>query len=129
MKTRGARNASTSADILVDLAQQAVLFHTADALAYADIDFDGHRETWAIRSRGFRRWLSQRFFTVTKGAPSSQALAAALNVLEAKAQFEGPERPVFVRVGGMGDRLYLDLADDAWGVVEIGPGGWRVIGD
>src|SRR5262245_55179460 len=62
-----------------------------------------------------------------EGAPNSDALQSALNVLEAKAHFDSPERPVHVRVGGLCDRLYLDLCDEHWRVVEIDATGWRVI--
>ena len=48
---------------------------------------------------------------------------------EAKAHFDGPERSVCIRVGGLGGRLYLDLGDDAWRAVEIDAAGWRVIDD
>jgi hypothetical protein len=44
-------------DILMDAAMAAELFHTADSDGYADIEVDGRRETWPIRSRGFRHWL------------------------------------------------------------------------
>jgi hypothetical protein len=33
------------------------LFHTSDRVAYADVDILGWRETWPVRSRGFRYWL------------------------------------------------------------------------
>ena len=48
-------------------------------------------------------------------------------MIEAKAHFDGPERPVFIRVGGLDGRLYLDLGDEAWRAVEIDATGWRVI--
>jgi hypothetical protein len=53
-------------------------------------------------------------------------MQSALNVMEAKAQFDAPEREVFVRVGGANGRLYLDLADQTWRAVEIDATGWRV---
>lgn len=37
-----------------------------------DLDINVHRETWPIRVKGFRRWLAQRFFEQTGGAPSSE---------------------------------------------------------
>jgi hypothetical protein len=115
------------ADILIEIAQSAELFHTADGSGFADLDIDGHRETWSIRSKGFRRWLTRRFFEKTAGAPGSEALQSALNVIEAKAHFDAPQRAVHIRVGGMDGRLYLDLCDDAWRAVEIDATGWRVI--
>lgn len=117
----------TQADILIDLAGAADLFHSADGTALADILINEHRETWPVRTKGFRRWLARQFFEQTGGAPSSEALQSALNVIEAKAHFDGPERPVFIRVGGLDGRLYLDLGDEAWGAVEIDATGWRII--
>jgi len=117
----------TQADILIDLAQTADLFHAPDGTGFADLGINGHRETWPIRAKGFRRWLARRFFEETQGAPSSEALQSALNVIEAKAHFDAPERVVHVRVGGLEGKLYLDLGDEAWRAVEIDATGWRVI--
>jgi hypothetical protein len=117
----------TQADILIDLAAAVELFHSADGTAFADVEINGHRETSPVRTKGFRRWLARQFFEVTGGAPSSEALQSALNVIEARAHFDAPERPVFIRVGELDGKLYLDLGDDAWRAVEIDGGGWRVI--
>jgi hypothetical protein len=51
----------TQAAILVGLAQVAELFHTAERKAYADIHNDGHRETWAVRSKDFKLWLGHAY--------------------------------------------------------------------
>jgi hypothetical protein len=48
-------------------------------------------------------------------------------VIEAKAHFDAPERAVHIRVGGLGDRIYIDLGDETWRAVEIDTTGWRVI--
>jgi hypothetical protein len=48
-------------------------------------------------------------------------------VIEAKAHFDAPERVVHIRVGGLDDRLYLDLGDATWRAVEIDATGWQVI--
>ena len=117
----------TQADILIGLAQTAELFHTPDGTGFADLAVNGHRETWPIRGKGFRRWLARRFFEETGGAPSSEALQSALNVIEAKAHFDASERQVHIRIGALDDRLYLDLGDEVWRAVEIGAAGWRVI--
>jgi hypothetical protein len=121
------RRGPKQADILIELAQTAELFHTPDGSGFADLDINGHRETWPIRAKGFRRWLARRFFEATQGAPSSESLQSALNVIEAKAHFDAPERTVHIRVGGLDGRLYLDLGDATWRAVEIDTTGWRVI--
>jgi hypothetical protein len=115
------------ADILVSLAADADLFHAADATSYADLEINGHRESWPIRSKGFKRWLARQFFETTGGAPNSDALQSAFNVIEAKAYFDAPERAVHIRVAGLEGRLYLDLGDESWRAVEIDATGWRVI--
>jgi hypothetical protein len=117
----------TQADILIELATTAELFHAPDGTGFADLHVNRHRETWPIRAKGFRRWLARRFFEATQGAPSSEALQSALNVIEAKAHFDAPERVVHIRVGGLDGRLYLDLGDETWRAVEIDATGWRVI--
>ena len=115
--------------MLMDLADSAELFHTATGTAYADLAIDGHRETWPVRGPRFRAWLRRRYYEATGDALNAAALNAALNLLEARAQFDGPERTVHVRVAEHEGRIYLDLADQAWRAVDIGPDGWRVVGE
>jgi hypothetical protein len=115
------------ADILIDLAQAADLFHSPDGNGFADLDINGHRETWPIRSKGFRRWLARRYFETTAGAPSSEALQSALNVIEAEAHFNAPERTVHVHVAGLEGKIYIDLCNETWRAVEIDAAGWRVV--
>src|SRR5215831_14655548 len=103
------------------------LFHTATGTAYADILVDGHRETWPIRSKRFRGWLRRRYYQTTENAASAAEIRSALDLLEARAQFDGPERAVHVRVAEHEGHIYLDLADQAWRAVEIGPDGWSVV--
>ncbi len=121
--------APKQADILIGLAEEAGLFHAPDRTGYADLHVNGHRETCAIRSKQFKRWLARAFYEGTGGAANSEAYQSALSVIEAKADFDGPEREVFIRVGGLAGKQYLDLGDDTWQVVEVDAVGWRIISD
>jgi hypothetical protein len=103
------------------------LFHTAAGVAYADLIIDGHRETWAVRSRQFRTWLRGRYYEETGCAANLAAIASALDLLEAKAQFDAPEREINLRVAVHQGSVYLDLADKAWQCIEINAEDWRVI--
>jgi hypothetical protein len=105
------------------------LFHTATGTAFADLRIDGHRETWPIHSKRFRYWLRRRYYQATGDAPSAAALTTALNLFEARAQFEGPERMVHVRLAEHEGHIYLDLSDTAWRAAEIGPDGSRVVAE
>jgi hypothetical protein len=114
--------------MLIAMAPTDDLFHTATGTAFADITIDGHRETWPIRSQRFRGWLRRRYYQATGDAASAAEIRSALDLFEARAQFEGPERAVHVRIAEHAGHVYLDLADEQWRAVEIGPDGWRVIG-
>src|SRR5262245_51970970 len=104
------------------------LFHTPGGVAFADFITEGHRETWPIRSKRFRTWLRRCYYHATASAPSAGVIRSALDLLEARAQFDAPEREVSTRVAEYAGRLYLDLADEHWRAVAIGPDGWRVLG-
>ena len=114
--------------MLIDMSLCEELFHTAAGTAYAEILVDGHRETWPIRSKRFRGWLRRHYYAATGDAASAAEIRSALDLLEARAQFDGPERAVHVRIAEHAGHIYLDLADEHWRAVEIGPDGWRVIG-
>jgi hypothetical protein len=119
----------SSTDILLNIATAARLFHASDATGFADLIIDGHRETWPLRSKRFQGWLRQQYYERTWDAPSPAALNAALNALEAQAQFDGPQRKVSVRLAEHDGLIYLDLADEFWRCVEIGANGWRIAED
>ena len=119
----------TQAELLVTLGADADVFHSPEGDPYATVPVEEHRETWAVKERPFRLWLVRRFFNRTGRAPNAQALQDALGVFECRARFDGPRHQVFVRVGGLDDTIYLDLANERWEAVEIGPFGWRIISD
>ena len=115
------------ADRLVALASSAVLFHTPDKTGFADVMVSRHRETWRVRSPGFRYWLTHAHLKAYGGAPNSDAMQSALNAIEAIAHFNSQERRIHVRTGALNDRLYLDLANEHWQAIEIDSAGWRLI--
>ena len=71
--------------MLEDMALCEEVFHAASGVGFADLIIDGHRETWP--------------------APKGAAIASALDVLEARAQFDAPERAVNIRVAVHAGRL------------------------
>lgn len=122
-----------AADKLIRIAEAATLFHTPDGAPYADImvgDGDkAHRETHPIRGRAFRQWLAREYHSRFRTATQSDAIGAACAVIEARARYDGPTRPVAVRVGGHDGKLYLDLCDAVWRAVEIDAFGWRIVAE
>src|SRR3954453_15442729 len=109
--------------MLEDITVCENVFHTAGGAAYADLITDGHRETWPIRSKRFRTWMRRCYYGATGAAPGTAVIASALDLLEARAQFDAPERAVSMRLAEHAGRIYLDLADQHWRAVAIGADG------
>lgn len=124
-----AQQGNTKADALIAaaLAEGVVLYHAPDGTAFADTVVGEHIETWAIRSSAFKRWLRRIFYTKIGGAPGAETLEAAVGVLEAKAQFDGGEKPVYLRCAQHEGKIYIDLCDSDWQMIEVSPDGWRLI--
>src|SRR5436189_2185489 len=114
--------------MLEEMAVCEEVFHTAGGVAFIDLINAGHRETWPIRSKSFRTWVRRCHYRATGTAPGAAVIGSALDLLEARAQFDAPERAVNMRVAEHAGRIYLDLADEHWRAVAIGPDGWRVLG-
>lgn len=117
----------TQAENLIRCADGADLSHTPAGDSYATVPVNDHRETHPVKAKGFRRWIVRAYFEKYGRPPGNQALQDALGLLEARADFDGPEREVYVRVAEHGGNVYIDLADEGWRVVEITPAGWRVV--
>ena len=117
----------TQAEILVEIAREAELWHTPDGAAWATVSIDGHREHWPLRSRGFRDWLEYRFHQETGKSPSNNAWQDAQGTLAGIARWEGAEYPVFVRVVEHDGAIYIDLANSTWQAVRVTPDGWQVV--
>ena len=98
---------TSTATKLINLANECVLWHTRDGHAYATIPVDSHVEHWPIHSKGFRLWLRHKYFDETKSAPNAQAVQDALNVLESRAVYDGPEETISIRLGELDGNIYL----------------------
>lgn len=113
--------------ILLELCESLELFHDTDLNGYAIISLPERREVWPIQSSSFQRWLEHQYYQRTQQAARTQAIKDAANTLEARARYNSPKKQVFRRVAWQGDRIYIDLADDQWRVIEIDTNGWRVL--
>jgi len=129
---------------LLDYAEEeGSFFHTPgmDAYATAKVTSDGpHYETYSLKSRRFTLWLMSVWHRREKqrlekegrkderpGYFPHKAMGDVAAYFETKALFDGVEQEVHIRVAGVGGRVYVDLCDAAWRVVEIAPDGWQLI--
>ena len=106
---------ASQADKLVALGRAADFFHStagADPEAFAALHLDDRRETWPVRSRQFKLWLSQRYFETQSKSPNKEAMNSAINTLEAVALFDSfADRRVTVTVTGK----TIDLTAEGFG--------------
>ncbi|MFC1865790.1 bifunctional DNA primase/polymerase [Chloroflexota bacterium] len=112
---------------LLEMTKDIELFHTPDKRPFAIIKQNSHTETWPLESRTVKDFLARCYHEETGDALSSQTIQNALNVLRSRALFAGPEEPVYTRVAGYNGKIYLDLCNPTWDVVEITDQGWEVI--
>jgi hypothetical protein len=121
------KRASNDAELLLELSQDVPVFCTEWGDSYADIEVDGHRETWPLASNEFGNWLIGRFYRSQRCAVGQSAFASALRTLTAKASLETQKRPVFLRIAEFEGKRYLDLCNDKWEAVEVSSTGWNVV--
>ena len=106
---------------------EAELFHTPTNEAYATIPVNGHYETWPVKDAQLQLWLRHKYYKETGAAPSSRFLNETLANIEAEALFDGSERTVFCRLVENDGVIYLDLGNEHWEAVAIGPDEWKIV--
>lgn len=133
-KTRNGKKGNksiTQVQRLLSLTAGVELFHSPDRTAYATVQAGKHAETWRVDSSPFSHWLRDQYYQAEKGGtPSSQALRDAIEQLKARALFGGgDQREVFLRVAEISRKIYIDLTNSEWEVVEVSADGWDVISE
>ena len=110
---------------------RAELFKTPNAIdegeCYATIPREDHAETWPLLSSSFRRLVQHEFFKMHRETVSGEHMTQAIETLAGMALYEGVEHEVAVRVGGHDGKVYVDLVDDEWRVIEVDQETYRVI--
>ena len=73
------------------------IWHTPGKDAFVTIPVEEHFENWSVKSQTFKRFVAKQFFDRQGTAMNSDALSAAVNLIEAKALFDGDEHSIHVR--------------------------------
>jgi hypothetical protein len=115
--------------MLLELMEDVDFFHDERKMAYASFQNNGHTETWLIESSQFKDWLAHQFWKVNKKSVHDAALRDALSVMKGKAIFEGNCHKVFMRVGSLNNKTYINLANEQWQVIEVSSDGWRILNE
>lgn len=119
---------SSRRNFIVDMVKEhSTLFHDSDFKTYASVKVNGHIETYPVNSNLFRVWLSGMYYHRTNAAMQGDAEKDVLRTIDAIARYEGEEHETFLRLASREDKIYLDLSDKDWRVVEISAEGWKTI--
>lgn len=114
-------------DSLIAAADAAILWHSPQRVPYATVPVNGHHEHLALGSGRFEEWLAGRYYEATGNAPSGQMLADAKRVLTVRAIETGPTHLPETRIAWHDGASWLDLGDEQWRAIRIGPTGWEVV--
>lgn len=128
-KGSGGGQRESQADILLRLVtkENCFLFHDQFKEPHARIFIGDHWEIWKSRSKQFKRWLGYLIWEAEGVAPASETLSTVLNVLEAKALFEGPLVTLENRIAWHDEVIWYDLGDAKCRAVRITSKGWEII--
>jgi hypothetical protein len=140
----GENNRKGKADLFIELVKDwAELFTDESGEAYASFKVEpidtttgevlpAHTETWHLSSSKFQAKAGKEFYKRFGTVVGDAAMREALGVLAAEAD-DRIKHKVFLRYALLKTpeeklgRVYVDLVNDAWEVVEIDAHGWRVL--
>ena len=121
----------TQADHIIDLIEsmgdEVTLFHDDTNDPCIRLKVQDHYEIWKCKSGQFKRWISQLYWSRLNKVPNLDAIRTALNIIEAKACFEGPEYELANRLLSKDGSIWYDMSDSKWRVVEINKQGWKIV--
>jgi hypothetical protein len=115
-------------NVLLKIGREQASYFCNDAV-FADVVVHGHRNTYAVESKAFAKWLLYLFFLEKQKAPASSSIKTAIRTLAAIAEFETetPRHRVHLRTADVDGRIYIDLCNEQWQCVEVDGNGWDVI--
>jgi len=105
------------------------LWHTPDGVAYITICINNHKEYKRISSKPIKAWLSRLASDFLLETPSGQVINSVISLLEGIALYDGKEYELHVRKAELNGKIYVDIGDSNWNVIEISKEGWRVVQD
>lgn len=112
---------------VIELLQQNDLFCSIDdGCAYIEFKNNNHDEIWSLDSAQAGRIIKEFYYEKTDSVPDDAYVKKIVAVLKIKAN-KNHKQKVFYRVGKLGDKIYIDIADQNHSYVEIDSGGWQVV--
>lgn len=114
------------ADVLVDIGCTHHLFHDEGGDPYAAVTVGQRRAVLRVDGREYREILGREFYALTGKGANRNAIGDAVATLAARARYDGPEEPVFLRTATDGDGIAVDLGDATGDAALVTAAGWRI---
>jgi len=119
------------ANVLVKLAikNSFELWHTVNNDAYITVPVNNHKEHYKLssKSRAIRIWLGRIGSDFMDKTVGGSTIKDVINVLEGKAIYDGKEYELHIRKAQYDNKIYVDMGDPSWSVIEISRDGWKII--
>lgn len=112
----------SAADVLVKLAVEntSLLFKDQYSIAHAQIHVADHDEIIRVESSKFKRHLARLFYEKNQNKViNSESITNAIQVIQAKAEYEGQTIPLSLRVAWHDGNIYYDMSNDKWQCLKI----------
>jgi hypothetical protein len=104
---------------------------------YAAVKIGGHMETLNLNHTRFRNWICKENYEQDGSIPSSETITSVLNILKAKAEFDGISKELHLRVAystkdetgtarTARTTISYDLTNKDWEAIRITPQGWVI---
>jgi hypothetical protein len=105
---------------------------------YAAVKIGEHTETLNLNHTRFRNWICKENYQQDGSVASSENITNVLNILKAKAEFDGNSKELHLRVAydtkkdetgtarTIRTTIFYDFTNPGWEAVKITPEGWSV---
>lgn len=110
-----------------DLSATFIRSRSRNSAAFVSVESRGGVRTYSVKSRGFKLFLGSAFGTKFGRSCRSKDIDEAVGIIEGECLCNGVEEDIHVRVARAGDRVYVDMGDEANRVIDVGPEGWNVM--
>ncbi len=94
---------------------------------YVDAAAKGYRNRLLlVPSADFVEWLSGQVYTTYKSILDLNIVKKIIPLIRMTARTTGIQSEVHKRFAFHDDKLYIDIGDDTFGMVEVAPGSWKI---
>lgn len=108
--------------VLTDIGKTHHLFHDEGGDPFAKVGGGAY----AVGGVEYRELLGREYYRLSGKGANRNAIADAVNTLSAIAKFDGPQEPVFLRVGARDGGIVIDSGGPDWRCYVVAPGRWGV---